>query len=175
MSGFMGFGQSGGESSANKGLNNIFNYSLPESQQTQATGQNELGGAADYFRKLLTAGRQETAQSSAPATNAVLSSADARKRQEATTGTGRTGGTAELNHERGAGTDATIDNIINQNLVGGRMEGAKGLQTVGSTELADAAQLLGIGSGTQQSALQNAIAKEGSQTGAFGKFFSALI
>lgn len=175
MSGFLGFGRSGGEEKASGNLDSVFNYALPTAQASGQAGQAALGQAGDAFSKMLTAGRQETAQSSAPAVNAAEEQADARRKQQATMGTGRTGGTAELNREAGATTDATVDNIINQNLVGQREKGAEGLAKVGSTELANLAQLLGIGSGTQQSALQNAISKEGSQSSAFSHIFSAFL
>ena len=73
-------------------------------------------------------------------------------------GTGRTGGTAELNREAGAGTQATIDNIINENLMAGRKEGGAGLTNTGSLELGNAASMLGLASGSDEAILRNATA-----------------
>ncbi|HKS75091.1 MAG TPA: hypothetical protein VJQ82_17925, partial [Terriglobales bacterium] len=123
----------------------------------------------------LTAGRADTAQRSAPAVNAALAQSDAARRREATAGTGRTGGTAEINREAGANTNATIDQIINNNLVGGQEAGAKGLAQVGTEEMGNAAQLLGIGGDTQSRALASAIAKESGQTGVFGNIINSLL
>lgn len=182
MGGFLGIGQSGGEKSATSNLSNIFNYALPTAENNQNAGQNTLnsalstlGPAQSYYQNLLTAGRTQTAQSSAPAINSALSSADAQRRQEATSGTGRTGGTAELNREAGAGTSSTIDNIINQTLQTGRQAGAQGLQGVagaqagiGGTSLSNAIANLGIASGGEQSLYSGAIAKEGQQSATLG-------
>lgn len=164
----MGFGQSGQETKSNTNLNNLFNFALPESQKQQSAGSRNLGTAGDFFSKLLTAGRADTAQRSAPAVDAALAQSDAARRREATAGTGRTGGTAELNREAGANTNATIDQIINNNLVGGQTTAAAGLESVGGTQTSNAGQLLGLAESGQTSALGDAIAKEGSQSGVFG-------
>lgn len=165
MSGELGFGQSGGEKSATSNLNNIFNYSLPTAQSSEAAGASNLGAASDYFSKLLHAGRAETAENAAPVTNAFLDQADAARRKEAVSGTGRTGGTAELNREAGAKTTASIDDIINQSMIGGKATAAQGLSDIGTKEDANAAQLLGIGTSGQVPLYSGAISKESSQTG----------
>jgi hypothetical protein len=175
MGGFFGFGQSGGEKASTGNLNNIFNYALPTAETGNKSGTSNLGTAADYFSKLLTAGRTETTQSSAPAVNAALDTSDAARKEQAVSGTGRTGGTAELNREAGAKTTATIDDIINKNLMGGKAVGSEGLTKVGGEQLANAAQLLGIGSGGQQTLYSGALNKEGNQTDAFSKMISAFI
>ena len=164
MGGFLGIGGSsaktdrGNQLAATQGLWNVFNYGLPTGESGQATGQADLGQASSAFSKLLTAGRTDTAASSAPAVNAAINQGDAAKRQEATSGTGRTGGTAEFNREAGAKTSGTIDQIIGNNIQSGREAGAKGLQGIGGTELANAMGLLGLGSGADTSILSNATA-----------------
>lgn len=168
-------GQSGQETKSNTNLNNLFSFALPESEKQQAAGSRSLSTAGDFFSRLLTAGRADTAQRSAPAVNAALAQSDAARRREATAGTGRTGGTAELNREAGANTNATIDQIINNNLVGGQTAGAEGLARVGSEEFGNAGQLLGIGSSGQASALADAVSKESGQTGAFTSLFSGVL
>ena len=109
----------------------VFNFGLPAGQVGQTTGQGDLNAAKgtlqapeNYFRSLLTAGRTETAASSAPAVNTALAQSDAARRTEATMGTGRGGGTAAANREASTTTGAGIDQIINQNMVGGRAAGA---------------------------------------------------
>ena len=160
MGGVLGFGQSGGEKQSTANLNNIFNYALPAARTSESAGRTDLGTASDYFTRLLHAGRTETALNAAPATNAVLDQADAARRKEAVTGTGRTGGTAELNRESGAKTTQTIDDIINGNMMGGRQQAATGLSDVGFKETANAGQLLGIGTQGQGTLYSGAINKE---------------
>ena len=187
--GFLGFGQSGTEKSSTGNLNSIFNYALPTAEASQTSGNtalNTAGGtlasAGDYFKKLLTAGRTDTAARSAPAINAALATGDAAKRQAAATGTGRTGGTAAANREADVTTQGNIDNIINTNLMQGQQEGAAGLAQVGgeqtalgSTLLNNAAQLLGIGTTASGDELSAATSKENAQTEAFGRIISNLI
>jgi hypothetical protein len=182
MSGFLGFGQSGEESASIGQLNNLFNYGLNTANNNQNAGQNTvnqslqtLQGPEAYYQSLLSAGRQQTQQNAAPAINTELSSADAQKRQQATTGTGRTGGTAELNREQGATTSSNIDNIINQQLFGQKQAGAQGLQgiagqqaQVGGLDLQNAIANLGIASGGVENLYSGAIAKEGAQGSAVG-------
>jgi hypothetical protein len=175
MSGFMGFGQSGGEKSATSNLNNVFGYGLDTSKASQKSGSGALGDAASYFKSLLTAGRKQTAQNSAPAVNAQLAQTDAARKQEATTGTGRSGGTVEANREASTTSMKSIDDIINKNMIQGREAGAAGLESIGGTELQNALQALGISSGTQQSLYSGAIQKEGQQSQGFGDLFGGAI
>ena len=174
----------GAQLGARQGLWNIFNYSLPEGQKQEATGVSTTGealgttrtalGTLDpakaYWQKLLTAGRTETAQMAAPAVNAAQDQADAARRQEAAVGTGRGGGTAAVNREAGAATTKNVDDIISQHLFGGRAAGAAGLERVsagegtiasrqadiGRTQLSNALSLLGLGTGSVESIMENA-------------------
>lgn len=160
----MGFGQSGGEKASTSGINNVFNYAMPAAKAGQTAGRQNLGDADAFFRSLLTSGRAETGLNSAPAVNAVQDQADVVRRASAEMGTARGGGTAEANREAGASTTKTIDDIINENLVGGRVKGAEGEAGLGRTNLGDAAQLLGLGQQGQEALYQGAIQKIGSQT-----------
>ena len=67
------------------------------------------------------------------------------------------------NREATTATGSTIDNIINQNLVGGRTAGATGLQqvaseqaTIGTSEMGQALQALGLSAESVQSIMENA-------------------
>jgi len=161
MGGFLGVGGSsantdrGNQLSATQGDWSIFNYGLPVAQQQQKAGSTALSGAQDYFGKLLKAGRQETAQSAAPAINAQLAGADASRKEQAVTGTGRTGGTAEVNAEAGAKTQSNIDNIINQTLQSQKKEGAEGLVQTGGLQLSNAIANLGLSSDAVNDILSN--------------------
>jgi hypothetical protein len=134
------------------------------SGSANTAGQNELGSAASYWQKLLTAGRTDTAARSAPAINAELAQSDAAKRQAASVGTDRSGGTAAINREAGQQTQSSIDTIINKNLVGGQEAAAKGLTEIGGTELQAALASLGL----SESAI-NDVLKESAGTYQYNK------
>jgi hypothetical protein len=139
-------------------------------QQEQAgqgmvqNAQSTLAPAETYYRKLLSAGRTDTAAEAAPAVQGALAQSDAAKREAATTGTSRSGGAAEANAESGSKTGATIDSIINENLMGGKKVGAEGLTGVakdkavmGNMTMANAMQALGLGAGASESTLSASI------------------
>ena len=122
----------------------MFSYGFGLGQNQQTAGQNTLGQAGNAFSSLLSAtvpGRTQIQQNAAPAINAAQSQADATRRAEAASGTGRTGGTAELNREAGATTNANIDSIISQQLgiqqnlqTQKQIAGAEGLAKVGEAQ-----------------------------------------
>jgi hypothetical protein len=120
VSGFMGLGGSAAktdrkyEVSGLGGLQNIFNFGTSVAKST-------LGGAADYWTKLLSGNRPAMSQAVAPETNAAMSTADAQKRQLATSGTARGGGTAATSQTMNDKVRAMIDNL----LFGARPEAAK--------------------------------------------------
>jgi hypothetical protein len=174
--GFLGIGGSsaktdrGNQLAATQGTWNVFNSGLGlESQQNatgqeqQATGQTNLNSATNYWSNLLTAGRTQTAQNAAPAVQAVVSGADAQRNQQSEFGTGRTGGTAAQNQTAATTTQGSIDNIINENLVGGKTAAATGLAgagatdlSAGSTAISQALASLGISGSSASSILNNA-------------------
>lgn len=149
---------------------NVFNYALPQAQQTQATGQQTLNTAQrtlqpaqSYWERLLQGGRGDIAQLSAPAVSAAQAQSDAAARQAATMGTSRTGGGAAIQAEAPAQTAQNIDQIINQNLVGGRQAGAEGLSKIagqqaqiGDVQLANSLRLLGLSDDAVNQILTNA-------------------
>jgi hypothetical protein len=137
-------------------LTNLYDYALPVSQRLQTTGGGLQGEAGNYFSNLLRAGRSDTALSAAPAINANLSAEDAKRRREALTGTGRTGGTAELNREAGVTTDQANADIVNKTLQSNRATGAAGAEQVGSDQAHQALQALGLSDQMIQSLLSNA-------------------
>jgi len=164
MGGFLGIGGSsaktdrGNQLAATSGDWNLFSYGMGQGQAGQATGQADLntamatlGAPQDYFTKLLTAGRTQTAQSSAPAVDQTLANATATRNAEGTFGTSRTGGTVAANREASSNTQSQIDQIINTNLQTGRQQGAQGLEqissaqaSIGDTELRNSLAALGL-------------------------------
>lgn len=151
---------------ATQNAGNVFSYGFGLGQNQQTTGQSTLGQAGNAFSSLLSAtvpGRTQIQQNAAPAINAAQSQADATRRAEAASGTGRTGGTAELNREAGATTNANIDSIISQQLgiqqnlqTQKQIAGAEGLAKVGQAQEVNALNLLGLGSSANTDVLQNA-------------------
>lgn len=140
---------------------NLFSYGLPQAQAAQATGTASLGTAQQYYQSLLAPGKTTAATLSAPAINSALSGADAQKRQAAAEGTGRSGGTAEVQAEAGAKTQGGIDDIINQTLQTSRKEGAQGLEQVGGLQLSNAISNLGLSSQNVNEILENSTASRG--------------
>lgn len=177
MGGFMGIGGSSAKTDRNQTLgdygklNSVFSQGMAIGNQQEQSGQgmvqnaqSTLAPAEDYYRNLLTAGRTQTAAEAAPAVQGALAQSDAAKREAATMGTSRSGGTAAANAEAGSKTGATIDSIINENLMGGKKVGAEGLTGVakdkavmGNMTLANAMQALGLGAGASEDTLAASI------------------
>ena len=134
MGGFMNIGQSGGEEQGIGNLQNLIGFTNQAGQAGQAAGSQTLNQAKGtlpapqaYWQGLLAPGRTAAATNAAPATNAVQQQTDAIRGQEAAIGTGRGGGTASQNKEASSTASKSIDDIINQNMVGGRQAAAQGL------------------------------------------------
>src|SRR4051812_7664434 len=92
--GFLGIGGNGPdkqkEAAAQTNLGSIFTQGLGTSADTLATGKAQqaqgaknLTGATDYWNRLLSAGRTDTAKLSAPAVDATLAQSNAAKTQGA--------------------------------------------------------------------------------------------
>jgi len=161
MGGFLGIGGSGAQHNRNinlaaaGNLNNVFNYAMPlgenlasTGQQTTAAGVGDINQSLGYWSKLLSGSRPAMQAAIAPETNAVLSGADAQRRQQAAMGTARGGGTAGANQQEADKTKATIDNA----LFGVRPEAARQVGElgtkvagIGTAETADALNALGLG------------------------------
>lgn len=153
-------------------LTNLFNFGLDTGKTNESTGTSNLNNASDFFTKALTAGRTDTAAAAAPEINANLAASDAARRREATAGTSRTGGTAEINRQADAATAGRTDDIINKTRVGTQEDAAKGLTGIGSTELSNAMSALGIGGNAQEGAIDSnfkLLQNDQQQQAAFGK------
>jgi len=160
MGGFLGIGGNGPdkqkEAAAQNNLTNVFNTGMKTGGEQQASGTSMVSDAADYFKRLMGAGRTDTAAMAAPAVNAATAQADATRTAEAVGGTGRGGGTASANRNAGMQTQSTVDNIINENLQRGRQIGAQGLEATGGLTLQNALAQLGIGTGAEGEVLHSA-------------------
>lgn len=114
---------------------NLQNQTNATGQKLQAQGENNLNDASAYWKNLLTAGRTQAATNAAPAIDAAVAGSNAQKTQQAQFGSGRSGGTAANNQQSQTNTQSSIDNIINENLTGGKATAAKGLESIGGNEL----------------------------------------
>ena len=143
------------------GLINLSNYSQGQGEPAQTSGQNLVGQAGDYFGRLLKAGRTETMQNAAPAINNTLSAADAQRRREALTGTGRTGGTVEADRNAASDVNSNIGNIVNQTTQSEKATGAQGSLQAGNAELENSLRMLGLSEDAIKSVLTNATQSRG--------------
>jgi hypothetical protein len=105
-------------------LGNLFNFGI-------STAKQGIGAAQNYFGKLLSGNRTVAQQAIAPETNQINAASDAQKRQLATSGTARGGGTAPENMRRSSDVMAQIDNL----LFGAQGGAAKGLAQTGEAGL----------------------------------------
>lgn len=176
MGGFGGIGGSSAKTdratqlSAQQGDWNVFNQGMAIGTAGQTAGTQtlqqakaDLAPAESYYKNLLTAGRTQTAQRAAPALQGVQDQADAARKQEASMGTARSGGTAAVNREAGTQEQSQIDQIINQTLQTGKQEGAKGLTAtggeeaqIGNAQLANAMRAMGLSEDAVTSIMSNA-------------------
>ena len=179
MSGILGGGSAktdrGNQLAATQADWNIFGYGLPTGEAMQTAGTNTLQSSLstltapeNYYKSLLTAGRTDTASRAAPAIQAQTAQEDARRREQASTGTNRSGGAAAVNAEAGVASEGNIDNIINSTLQTGRTEGAQGLTkiagakaAIGNIQLTNALQQLGLSSNAVNNILSNATESRG--------------
>lgn len=148
---------------------NIFGQGLPTGTAQEGAGIQSLGQAQktlqapqQYWRSLLTGGRQQYAQQAAPQINAVNAQADATRRQADQFGSGRSGATVAQQRDASTGTQSTIDQVLNQNIVSGRQQGAQGLQQVsgqqaaiGGQQLQNALQELGLSQTSIEDIMKN--------------------
>lgn len=177
------------ESTAQSGLSSIFNYGLPAAQQNQTTGtttlsqaNSSLAPASEYFNRLLTGGRTDYTQLSAPAINSTLAGADAARNSTAQFGSGRSGASVSSQRDAGANTEKQINDTINQNTVAGRAAGAQGVSQVagekaaiGSTELQNALGLLGVAGSSEGAVLSSAQADRADTAKAQAQLWGTVI
>jgi hypothetical protein len=146
MGGFLGIGNSSAKTDRKetlKGygeLGNVFNFALPTAEAGVSLGQDLIGNAANYWSKLTSGNRPALQAAVAPEVNQANAYTDAIKRQTATTGTARGGGTAGTNRELDTAKMAEIDNL----LFGAQTKGAEQEGRLGSVETSEALNALGI-------------------------------
>lgn len=147
MGGFLGIGGSGQKTDRKTtlqgygDLENIFNYGIGEGKGTMAAGEDSLGDADAYYKKLLSGNRVAQLQAVAPTVNAANAEEDAQKKAIADSGTARGGGVNATTQQLDTTKSATIDSAITGTMPGA----AKGEESVGATQAQIAANLLGLG------------------------------
>jgi len=123
-------------------LNNVFNFGMKGATGELGAGSALQGAAGDYYSKLLSGNRTAALSAIAPVANTATAQADAAKRQAVASGTARGGGANAASQQLDTSTRATVDNALNA----AKAEAARGASTLGSTQVSQAANLLGIGS-----------------------------
>ncbi len=164
MGGTLGIGGSGAKTdrgqnlASTQGAWNIFNAGLPNGTAMEGAGTQSLEQAKktlqapeQYWKSLVEGGRTQYAQQAAPQINATIAGADATRRQAEQFGSGRSGATVAQQRDAATGTQANIDQVLNENIVRGRETGAKGLESVagakasiGDVQLRNALQSMGL-------------------------------
>jgi hypothetical protein len=130
VGGFLGIGGSSTKTDRSQtlqgygDLGNLFNFGI-------STAKQGIGAAQNYFGKLLSGNRTVAQQAIAPEVNQINAASDASKRQLATSGTARGGGTAPANQRTSSDVMAQIDNL----LFGAQGGAAKGLAQTGEAGL----------------------------------------
>ena|SRR5215475_1255661 len=132
--------------------------------QFGTTGQTDIGKVSDFYRTLLGGSRQAITQQASPAANMARDAADAAKREMASRGTARTGGTAAQNQQVEDEVRRQMDTLIGQQ----QAQAAQGLKSVSDSELNTMMNSLGIGASTVQSDIN-------SRRAASAAMWSALI
>lgn len=120
-------------------LNSLFGTASNVANQFGAQGSNTLDQVTNYFKSLFS--RQGATQAEAPAINAAKDAETAAKKQEASLGTSRTGGTAAGNQQREDTTRAQIDSLIS----GAAPAAATALTSIGESDVNAMLNALGIG------------------------------
>ena len=110
-------------------LNNVFNQGMGQASKNDTLGTNDTGTASSFYKGVL-GNRTAATQAVAPEIANATSANDASKKQLATSGTARGGGTAGVNQTRDQNTQGQID----QMLFGAREGAAAGEAKIGAGE-----------------------------------------
>lgn len=167
MGGFLGIGGSSEKTDrANQlqavtDMKSIYNWGLPEGKSQVAQGKAATQTAEDFYKQLMTQGRTGTAEMSASSVNAAREQADASKKEAGTRGTARSGGTAGAERESGQKTESSIDKIINENMMGGKMAGAQGMERVGKQQTSTGLNLVNMSENIVSQIMENATQSRG--------------
>jgi hypothetical protein len=161
MGGFLGIG--GSQSKTDRtvqlqsfgGLNNLFNWALPQAKSATSTGisalgtgmrtlgtaGSDIGSAAGFFKNLMSGNRNAVSAAVAPQANTAQTQADASRRQAAASGTARGGGTAGPAQQQKDAQLAQIQNLM----FGARTTGAEGTLAAGKAEAGVGSAQAGVG------------------------------
>lgn len=123
-------------------LNNVFNFGMKGAAGEMGAGSALQGQAGDYYSKLLSGNRTAALSAIAPVANTAATQSDAAKRQIATSGTARGGGVNATGQQLDTQRRSAVDDALNR----AKAAAAGGAAQLGSTQVSQAANLLGIGS-----------------------------
>lgn len=152
-------------------LNQLFSTASDAAKGFGASGKGTLDQVTQYFKNLLGGNRTATMQAVAPAANAARAGADAQKKEQATTGTARTGGTAASNQQVEDQVRAAINNLIS----GAAPVAAGALTGIGQQDIAAMMQALGLGTQATGEAGYQITSDINSRRAASAAMWSALL
>jgi hypothetical protein len=152
-------------------LQNIFGSAFGAAGQQGSQGAGTLNDVTQYFQSLLSGNPQALAQASAPAANAATAASDVQKKQQASEGTSRTGGTVAQNQTQADQLSAQIASLIGniQN------QAAPQLSNIGQTELNNMLNALGIGTSASGTVGGQVTSDINTQRQAAAQMWSSLI
>jgi hypothetical protein len=100
-------------------LRNIINWALPTAQKESAQGMadtragiTDMGQSNQLFKKLAAGSRSDVLSAVAPEAAGIRAASDASRRELASSGTARGGGTAGVNQARDAANEAQLNNLV---------------------------------------------------------------
>ena len=122
-------------------LNQLFSTAFDTAKGFGTAGKGTLDQVTKYFQSLLGGNRTAAMQAVAPAANAARDAADVQKKQQASMGTSRTGGTAAQNQQIEDEVRKQVDTLIG-NLA---PQAAGQLSNLGESEIGAMLNALGLG------------------------------
>jgi hypothetical protein len=150
--GFLGIGGSASKTDRSQqlagygDLGNIFNTGLNNSNADTNAGQNDLGTAAGFNSKILNGNRSSIMSALSPQIASITGQANQAKKQQASLGTARGGGTNAGNQQQQQQVQGAISSVVG----GAQPQAAKDMASIGSTETNAGQQALGTAGGAAQ-------------------------
>jgi hypothetical protein len=103
--GFLGIGTPASVKRSEGDLGNVFNFAMPQAQ-------SDVSAASNFYKNILMGNRTAMNAAIAPEKNAVAAQGDAQRKQAATMGTARGGGTASSQAGQQDAEMAKIQNLL---------------------------------------------------------------
>ncbi len=158
-------------------LSGVSSFGMDTAKTAGAKGFDVQDDVVKYFQSLLGNNGLGTTLS-APAINATRDAGDAAKREQATMGTGRSGGAIAANQERESDIMAQIDSLLQGGdiaAMGLKNEAAGGLAGISAQDLQAMLQALGITTGAAGALGEQSTGRLNQKDAASAQKWAALI